>query len=82
MKQSTRDGAAWQARWWARRFYESSGDTQQVWFYLIIAEALEQGAKVPKKVKPAKRLKDALKRKIDPTKLPKDAVTFKGNGHP
>lgn len=43
MKQSTRDNAVWQARWWARRFYEGSGDTQQVWFYLFIAEALEQG---------------------------------------
>lgn len=43
MKQTSRDNAAWFARYWARRFYESKGDCQQMWFYLIIAEALEQG---------------------------------------
>lgn len=42
MKQTTRVNAVWLARWWARRFYEKNGDCPQVWFYLLIAEALEQ----------------------------------------
>ena len=46
MKKKTRETAVWTARWWARRFFEGRGDCQQMWFYLIIAEALEQGVKL------------------------------------
>ena len=45
MKKVTRDNAVWLARWWARRFFESRGECQHVWFYLIVAEALEQKEK-------------------------------------
>lgn len=44
MKKVTRDNTVRIARWHARRFFKGHGDCQYMWFYLIIAEALAQGA--------------------------------------
>ena len=35
--------SAWIARWWARRVFDQHGDCQRMWWYLILAEATEQG---------------------------------------